>query len=216
MIQMEKFKIIAVTNRNLCNMPLDKHIKNLFHKLAKSKDRDETTTLPPLPDMLILREKDLPDSDYKKLAVEIISICNEYGVEAILHSHINIVRDLQYRKIHLPFSELLALHANTSFADTFSMPALIGTSIHSAEDLKQAVELKANYAFAGHIFATDSKKGLAPKGMGFLKEILLSKPAEFPIYAIGGIKPENLEIIRRAGAGGACMMSEYMLIPLES
>ena len=53
MIQMEKFKIIAVTNRNLCNAPLDQHIKKLFHKLAKSKDRDEITTLPPLPDMLI-------------------------------------------------------------------------------------------------------------------------------------------------------------------
>ena len=47
----------------------------------------------------------------------------------------------------------------------------VGERVFSlAEDLKQAVELKVNYAFAGHIFATDSKKGLAPKGVGFLKE----------------------------------------------
>lgn len=211
---MEKFKIIAVTNRKLCKIPLDEHIEKLFYKLAESKYRGEISDLPPLPDMLVLREKDLPNCDYEELAKKIIPICDEYGVDTILHSHINIVRELQHNRIHLPFSELIALNENMNFTNPFSIPLLAGTSIHSVEDLKQAVELKVDYAFAGHIFATDSKKGLAPRGIGFLKEILLSKPADFPVYAIGGINTGNLEMIRREGADGVCMMSEYMLIPV--
>ena len=43
----------------------------------------------------------------------------------------------------------------------------------------------------------------------YLKEIYLLK---LPVYAIGGITPENLEVVRHAGAVGGCMMSLSMKI----
>ena len=35
---------------------------------------------------------------------------------------------------------------------------------------------------------------------------------KLPVYAIGGITPENLEVVRNAGAVGGCMMSLSMKI----
>ena len=39
---------------------------------------------------------------------------------------------------------------------------------------------------AGHIYVTDCMKGLAPRGLGFLKDVCST--VNVPVYAIGGIK----------------------------
>ena len=62
--------------------------------------------------------------------------------------------------------------------------------------------------FAGHIFETDCKKGLAPRGLGFLKKVL--ENARIPVYGIGGIHENNYQQVLDAGAAGICMMSEFM------
>ena len=48
---------------------------------------------------------------------------------------------------------------------------VIGTSVHSVEDAIKAEQLGATYMTAGHIFATDCKKGLPPRGLDFLKNV---------------------------------------------
>ena len=62
---------------------------------------------------------------------------------------------------------------------------VIGTSVHSVEDAIKAEQLGATYMTAGHIFATDCKKGLPPRGLDFLKNVC--DAVEIPVYAIGGI-----------------------------
>jgi thiamine-phosphate pyrophosphorylase len=83
-----------------------------------------------------------------------------------------------------------------------------GTSVHSTEQLRQAESLGADSVTAGHIFATNCKKGLPPKGTAFLSEIC--RQTTLPVYAIGGISTEKLPLIAEAGAAGACIMSEAM------
>lgn len=62
----------------------------------------------------------------------------------------------------------------------------IGISIHSVEEAKEAEQLGASYLTAGHIYATDCKRGLPPRGLGFLKEVC--REVSIPVYGIGGIK----------------------------
>ena len=71
---------------------------------------------------------------------------------------------------------------------------IIGASCHSVEEAREAVELGCNYIIAGHIFATDCKKGLPGRGLDFLKEVCAS--VSVPVYAIGGINSENITLIR--------------------
>lgn len=45
----------------------------------------------------------------------------------------------------------------------------VGVSVHSADEAVLAEKMGATYVTAGHIFATDCKKGLEPRGIEFLK-----------------------------------------------
>ncbi|MGN0713417.1 MAG: thiamine phosphate synthase [Anaerovoracaceae bacterium] len=38
----------------------------------------------------------------------------------------------------------------------------------------------------------------------------MCKAVAIPVYAIGGISPENIDAVRAAGAAGACVMSGLM------
>ena len=85
-----------------------------------------------------------------------------------------------------------------------------GASCHSVEDALCAYKLGCDYVTAGHVYITDCKKGLAPRGIDFLKKMCDSVP--IPVYGIGGIDLESDQIdeVKQAGAKGACIMSGYM------
>lgn len=68
--------------------------------------------------------------------------------------------------------------------------------------------LGASYLIAGHIFATDCKKGLKPRGLEYLSDI--SKAVKIPVLGIGGISLERLSSILQTGAAGTCVMSHFM------
>ena len=84
----------------------------------------------------------------------------------------------------------------------------MGTSIHSLEEVKEAVRLGADYLFAGNIYETDCKKGLPGRGLDFLSQVCME--SSVPVYAIGGVNEERLPEILSTGAAGGCMMSGFM------
>ena len=80
--------------------------------------------------------------------------------------------------------------------------------MHSSEEARQAEALGASYIIAGHIYATNCKEGIPPRGLRYLKEVCDS--TGLPVYAIGGITPRNMAEVLAAGAAGGCMMSGFM------
>lgn len=84
----------------------------------------------------------------------------------------------------------------------------IGASCHSVAEAQEAARLGCTYITAGHVFVTDCKKGLAPRGLAFLQEVVES--VAIPVYAIGGIGSENAASVRKTGAAGICVMSGLM------
>lgn len=181
------FKLICVTSRNLCRGDFQEQIE----KIAKAGIS-----------AVILREKDLEETQYKELAEQVISICEANSVFCILHSFYKIAKELEQDRIHLPLAKL---REHPKLAEQFGT---VGVSIHSVEESIEAEQLGASYVVAGHIFATDCKSGLPPRGTAFLKEIV--KAVTIPVYAIGGIQEANIISIQKAGAKGACMMSSLM------
>ena len=66
------------------------------------------------------------------------------------------------------------------------------------------------YACLLYTSATDCKKGLAPRGLSFLKEIC--EQTELPVYGIGCIRldAEQIRTVLEQGAAGVCIMSQMM------
>lgn len=80
-----------------------------------------------------------------------------------------------------------------------------GVSIHSVEEAKQREREGVDYVMFGHIFATNSKVGIAPRGLGPLRDV--AAQVSIPIIAIGGMRPERVSSVLEAGASGIAVMS---------
>ena len=180
--------ILCVTNRNLCREDFLQRIE----KIAENR-----------PNGIILREKDLSEEEYKTLAEKVLNCCKKYDVPCILHSFVDAAMELGAENIHLPLHILREMDEKTK--ETFK---IIGASCHSVEEAQEAERLGCTYITAGHVFVTDCKKGLATRGLEFLRKVCES--VSVPVYAIGGISNANVDLVRKAGAAGACVMSGLM------
>ena len=179
--------VIYVTNRKLCKHDFLQQIE----QLAKGK-----------PHAIMLREKDLPLDEYEALARKVNSICQKYDVPVIINQNISVAEKLKIGIVQLSMPNLRKYRGNLQLFDQ------IGASVHSVEEATEAVTLGATYLIAGHIFSTDSKKGVPPRGLSFLKQVC--DAVSIPVFAIGGITRNDVNAIKAAGAKGVCMMSEAM------
>ena len=188
-----KEKIICVTNRHLCKGDFQERIRKIAHAGAGLKNIEFGG--------IMLREKDLEYEDYASLAEETGKICRSEGVPFIAHSFLGIE---MADALHMPLGLLAGQGADF---DGRSIK-VIGASCHSVNDAQLAEKEGCAYITYGHVFETDCKRGLAPRGIERLKELISS--VSIPVYAIGGISPANhLEAVR-AGAAGVCVMSGLM------
>lgn len=178
--------LICVTNRKLCQ----EDFLHRIDKLAGAK-----------PYAVMLREKDLDLPAYEQLARQVQAICDRYGVLLILHKNSTVAEKMEATHLHLSLQDLLMYQKKVR-------PAIVGVSVHSVAEAVEAQSLGAAYVVAGHIYATECKKGIPPKGLSFLQQVC--QAVSLPVFAIGGIGRDNAQEILAAGAEGFCVMSEAM------
>ncbi len=89
---------------------------------------------------------------------------------------------------------------------------LLGISCHSREEVEAATEAGADYALLSPVFAPVSKEPggplLGPEGF---REAIRGIP--LPVLALGGVVPEALAAVARAGAAGAAVLGSLFLSP---
>ena len=153
---------------------------------------------------IVLREKDLPVKEYSELARKVRDICRSAGASLIVHSHPEVARELGIPALHMPLNALekLSSEERKEFR-------VLGASCHSVEDVLRAKALGCDYVTAGHVYATDCKPGLPPRGADFLAEVC-GPAAPMPVFALGGLTPARAPAVRRAGAAGVALMSSAM------
>lgn len=182
---MSTFKRIAVTNRSLCSARFEAQVE----KICKAG----------LCNALILREKNLDEQDYMSLAIYIKVICDKHGIDFFCNNMPSVAEKLKCN-LQLSYQSFLDQKCKSG--------QITWVSVHTVEEAINAERLGADGLIAGHIFVTDCKKGLAPRGLDFLKEV--SDAVSIPVFAIGGIDDSNSDLVRLAGAQGECRMSWYM------
>lgn len=153
---------------------------------------------------IVLREKDLSVKEYSELAGKVRDICEGAGARLIIHGHPEVARELGIRALHMPLDSL----APVSPEERKGFEVL-GASCHSVEDVLRAKNFGCDYVTAGHVYATDCKPGLPPRGADFLAEVC-GQAAPMPVFALGGLTPARAPEVRRAGAAGFAMMSSAM------
>ena len=200
-----KIKLNIISNRKLCeNENLEKQIEKIFSAYQRKIILENFEIV-----SLTLREKDLNKNEYLKLVEKIYPICQKYRIDLILHQNYDLRLDNKYNVegLHLSYNTFKSLNKNIR-EELIKKYKKIGVSIHSIDEAKEVENLGATYIVAGHIFKTDCKKDLEPRGLKFIQE--LSLILTIPIFAIGGINQENSHLVINSGAFGVCMMSSLM------
>ena len=200
-----KIKLNIISNRKLCeNENLEKQIEKIFSAYQRKIILENFEIV-----SLTLREKDLNKNKYLKLVEKIYPICQKYRIDLILHQNYDLRLDNKYniKGLHLSYNTFKSLNKNIR-KELIKKYKKIGVSIHSIDEAKEVENLGANYIIAGHIFKTDCKKDLEPRGLKFIQE--LSLILTIPTFAIGGMNQENSHLVINSGAFGVCMMSSLM------
>ena len=200
-----KIKLNIISNRKLCeNENLEKQIEKIFSAYQRKIILENFEIV-----SLTLREKDLNKNKYLKLVEKIYPICQKYRIDLILHQNYDLRLDNKYniKGLHLSYNTFKSLNKNIR-EELIRKYKKIGVSIHSVDEAKEIENLGANYIVAGHIFKTDCKKDLEPRGLKFIQE--LSLILTIPIFAIGGINQENSHLVTNSGAFGVCIMLSLM------
>lgn len=179
--------IIVVTSRRAC-------CGDFLRQIAKITAAQ--------PCAIILREKQLSEDEYYSLALSCLEICRKHHTPLVLNTFWRVALELGLTAVQLSLADFLRHKEKLA---TFSE---MGVSVHSVTEAAAAEKAGAAYLIAGHIFPTESKKWLEPRGLDFLQEI--TSAVRIPVWAIGGVSPENYPAVIASGAAGACVMSAFM------
>lgn len=95
---------------------------------------------------------------------------------------------------------------------TLPPPFRVGYSAHTLDEISLAEELGADYVSLSPIFPPTSKQSaLAPLGVEELRRVCAS--VSIPVYALGGVTPESVPELRRAGASGVAVIGAILDAP---
>ncbi|MDA3051987.1 thiamine phosphate synthase [Campylobacter sp. JMF_01 NE2] len=183
-------KITAISNLELCGGK--EALKEKISRLCEAGISE-----------IILREKNLSVSEYCALFCEVLQICNHFGVRLFLHNFLDLAYELNYKFVWLPL-QILEQKSNRNLAKFEK----IVVSAHSTDEAELALNLGANALCLSHIFPTDCKKDLEPKGLDLIRNVREFWSGE--IYALGGINSINFRSILDAGADNIAIMSSAM------
>jgi len=154
--------------------------------------------------MLQLREKDIPDKELLNIAMELREITRGTETELVIDDRpdIAVLCDADYLHIgqsDIPIEEARKIVGNMK----------IGLSTHSIDQVKKALKKKPDYIGFGPVFPTPTKAITDPPvGTTILKEVM--SISNVPVVVLGGLFPENLSSVIKAGAKNVALVRYFM------
>jgi thiamine-phosphate pyrophosphorylase len=160
---------------------------------------------------LQLREKHLAPREFYLEAEEALRVALSLGVRLIINDRVDIALALRADGVHLGQDDLPPAAARALLGDE----AIIGFSTHNAEQASRAARLPVDYLAIGPIFPTLSKENPDPlvglEGLRRVRQVT----GDLPLVAIGGIRPENIDDVLKAGADAVAVISLLLARPAE-
>jgi thiamine-phosphate pyrophosphorylase len=156
-------------------------------------------------DLIQIREKDLPARELEEMTRGAVRLARRSGTARVLvNDRLDVALACGAAGVHLPANGFLPHSVKRICPAGF----LVGVSTHSKLEAKAAVESGADFIVFGPVFSTPSKPGGRAVGIEALADAVTD--IEIPIFALGGIGPDNVKAVARAGAAGVAGISAFM------
>lgn len=152
-----------------------------------------------------LREKDLASRELYELALRLREITSRQGARLFINDRLDIALAAGADGVHLGESSLPVGRVRGIAGERL----LIGVSCHSLEGALAAQEGGADFITFSPVFFTPSKACYGePVGIERLAEAC--RRLRIPVFALGGIKPENVPVVLSRGAHGVALISAIL------
>jgi 8-oxo-dGTP diphosphatase len=146
--------------------------------------------------MLQLRLPALPTPDVRAVAASLVPDLRRFGATLLLNRDIEGASQLgACVGVHLSSGQLNAL-TDRPLPHT----QVVGASCHDADELAKASRLGCDFATLSPVSATASHPDVEP--IGWPRFARLAEAASLPVYALGGLSPEDVAEARLHAAQG--------------
>ena len=152
-----------------------------------------------------LREKDLAVRDLLGLAHALRDSTRRHGARLLINDRADVALavgadGVQRAGTSLPVSALRAI----------SPPGfLLGASVHDIDEARAAAAEGADFLLFGPVYDTPSKRQYGPpQGLAALEKV--SAAVNTPVLGVGGVTPERVGEVTRAGAAGVAVIGAIL------
>ena len=148
-----------------------------------------------------LRAKNLPEADFIALAKKAVPLCHQYGAKILLNASLEVFEAVPEADGIQLASDRAAAYAQRPIAKD----KWLSVSTHNAEQLAHGLQLEADFMLLSPVKETSSHPGVP--GIGWEQFALLTEKIPVPVYALGGMKPKDVEQARLSGGQGIAAIS---------
>jgi 8-oxo-dGTP diphosphatase len=152
--------------------------------------------------LIQLRSKRLGDDALRPLAIALQQIAIAYGAALLVNDRAALVEELALEGVHMSAAQLMRATRRPLPGDF-----LVGASCHDERELAHAAHIGVHFAVLGPVQYTQSHPSQIP--LGWDRFAALCKQAPFPIFALGGLRIDDLPRAIDAGAQGVAGISGF-------
>jgi 8-oxo-dGTP diphosphatase len=143
----------------------------------------------------LIQVRDKGHWERARLIHAVTSMARQYGAKVLVNGGPAV------DGIHFSAEQLMTLRARPRGGPNGT---LMAASCHSTRELGHAMAIGLDFVVLGPVKATASHPGAPLLGWDGFREIAAG--ASIPVYAIGGMQPQDMDAARRVGAHGLAMI----------
>ena len=149
--------------------------------------------------LLQIREKGWSRTDLRELALRSIELAHAVGARVLINEDAELAQEVGADGVQLTGAQLAACNKRPDFE-------LCAASCHSAAELKHAADLELDFALLSPVLPTKSHPG-APH-LGWEAFAAMAKDSSIPVYALGGLQKQDMEMAWQSGAHGIALLRQ--------
>ena len=143
--------------------------------------------------LIQVREAFLPPVAREAFFRQVQTLAQPYSAIVILNGSVDEALAWEAQGLHLNRAALLQCQTRPPFE-------WVGASCHNRTELEAAAKLEVDYALFGPVLPTASHPGEPGIGWKVFTHHIREQP--FPVFALGGLKPEHIPTVKQFGGQG--------------
>ncbi len=143
---------------------------------------------------------------FGEYAPDLAEMCQSFDVPLIINDYPEVALAVGADGVHVGQDDGSLVEVRSVVGDSM----IVGRSTHSAQQARAALDEGFDYIGFGPLFPTPTKQGRPGIGLESIFDVENEVGKKIPVFCIGGIKPDNLELVLASGACRVVIVSALL------